>query len=108
MMTIATVRSPFTETAQIPKGPDAKHDAEGVIEVDQAFEAGLQDIEGFSHLYVLWHFHRPFGICDVSVNGDRTVAIVIIRRPRLSEARSPMRTRIQGCDGTPGCSSRSV
>ena len=61
MMPIGTVRTPFGTTGEIPKGPDAKHDADGVIEIAPAFEAGLQDIEGFSHLYILWHFHRVDG-----------------------------------------------
>jgi tRNA-Thr(GGU) m(6)t(6)A37 methyltransferase TsaA len=58
---IGTVRSPYTDTAQIPKGPGAKHDAEGVLEIDPALEEGLTDIEGFSHLYVVWVFHRAEG-----------------------------------------------
>ena len=61
MMPIGAMRTPFAATVEIPKGPDAKHDAEGVIEIEPSFEAGLQDIEGFSHLYVLWHFHRVDG-----------------------------------------------
>ena len=61
MTPIATMRTPFTETGQIPKGLDARHDTDGVIELDPAFAAGLQDIEGFSHLYVLWLFHRTEG-----------------------------------------------
>ena len=83
-MTIATVRTPFTETSQIPKGPDAQHDAEGVIEVDQAFEAGLQDIEGFSHLYVLWHFHRTEGYDLVAhpPSDDRPHGVFATRSPR--------------------------
>jgi tRNA-Thr(GGU) m(6)t(6)A37 methyltransferase TsaA len=62
MTPIATVRSPFTDTSQIPKGPEARHDAEGVIELRPDLEAGLQDIEGFSHLYVIWLFHRAKGV----------------------------------------------
>ena len=61
MTAIGTMRTAFGNTAEIPKGPDAKHEAEGIIEIAPAFEAGLQDIEGFSHLYVLWHFHRADG-----------------------------------------------
>lgn len=61
MQPIGTVRSPYTETAQIPKGPGAEHRAEGVLEIFPEFEAGLQDIEGFSHLYVLWVFDRAAG-----------------------------------------------
>ena len=55
---IAYVRSPYTESSSIPKGLGAKHDAEGVIEVLREFEAGLLDVEGFSHLFVLWVFDR--------------------------------------------------
>jgi tRNA-Thr(GGU) m(6)t(6)A37 methyltransferase TsaA len=55
---IGFVRSGYTESAQIPKGAGAKHDAEGVLELDPALEQGLTDIEGFSHLFVLWIFDR--------------------------------------------------
>jgi len=55
---IGVVRTPFSETSQIPKGCGAEHHAEGVIEVAPHLEAGLTDIEGFSHLYVLWVFDR--------------------------------------------------
>ena len=84
MMTIATARTPFTETSQIPKGPDARHDAEGVIDVDPSFEAGLQDIEGFSHLYVLWHFHRTDGYDLVArpPSDDRPHGVFATRSPR--------------------------
>jgi tRNA (adenine37-N6)-methyltransferase len=55
---IGRVRSPFTETSQVPKGLGAEHRAEGVLEIESRFEAGLVDIEGFSHLYLLWVFDR--------------------------------------------------
>lgn len=84
MIPIALVRTPFTETSQIPKGPDAKHEAEGVIDVDPAFEAGLQDIEGFSHLYVLWHFHRVDGydLTAYPPSDDRPHGVFATRSPR--------------------------
>ena len=59
---IGTVRTPFTDTSQIPKGLGAEHRAEGVLEIAPAFEAGLADIEGFSHLYVIWVFDRVSGV----------------------------------------------
>jgi len=61
MQPIGYVRSPYTDTAQIPKGPGAEHHAEGVLEILPQFEAGLTDVEGFSHLYVLWVFDRASG-----------------------------------------------
>ncbi len=61
MQPIGTVRSPYTDAARIPKGRGAEHQAEGILEVLPRFEAGLTDIEGFSHLYVLWVFDRTAG-----------------------------------------------
>lgn len=55
---IGRIRSPFADTSQIPKGLAAEHRAEGLLDVDSRFEPGLADIEGFSHLYVLWVFDR--------------------------------------------------
>jgi tRNA (adenine37-N6)-methyltransferase len=58
---IGIARTPYTQTKEIPKGLGAKHDAEGVLEILPNFEAGLADIEGFSHLFVLWVFDRSEG-----------------------------------------------
>ena len=58
MKPIGVVRSPYHSTADIPKGLGARHEAEGRIEIDPALEAGLADVEGFSHLYVVWVFDR--------------------------------------------------
>lgn len=61
MKPIGVVRSPYSDTAQIPKGCGARHDAVGVLELEPELEPALTDIEGFSHLYVLWVFDRSEG-----------------------------------------------
>ena len=58
MRPIGVVRSPYADRSQIPKGPGAEHRAEGTLELRTELAAGLQDIEGFSHLIVLWVFDR--------------------------------------------------
>lgn len=58
MRPIGFVRSPYETTAEVPRGLGAQHEAEGLLEIEPEFEAGLQDIEGFSHLYVIWVFDR--------------------------------------------------
>ena len=58
---IGYARTPYHGTKEIPKGLDAKHEAEGTLEILPHLEAGLTDIEGFSHLFVLWLFHRSEG-----------------------------------------------
>jgi tRNA-Thr(GGU) m(6)t(6)A37 methyltransferase TsaA len=58
---IGHVRSPYRQTGEVPKGLGAKHDAEGQLEILPEFAPGLLDIEGFSHLYVIWAFDRSEG-----------------------------------------------
>jgi tRNA-Thr(GGU) m(6)t(6)A37 methyltransferase TsaA len=55
---IGFVSTPFKNTSEIPKGLGAKHDADGVLNILPEFEPGLTDIEGFSHLFVIWEFDR--------------------------------------------------
>jgi tRNA (adenine37-N6)-methyltransferase len=76
MRSVGFVRSPFTEPKQVPRGLGAKHDEEGVLEILPEFEAGLKDIDGFSHLFVLWVFDRSEGFalegtppCDTQPHG---------------------------------------
>lgn len=55
---IGTIHSPFTDPEGMPIQPAGAREAIGTVVIDPAFEAGLQDLEGFSHLYLLYHFHR--------------------------------------------------
>jgi tRNA-Thr(GGU) m(6)t(6)A37 methyltransferase TsaA len=54
-------RTPYKETNQVPKGLGTKHEANGTLEIFPEFAVGLTDIEGFSHLFVLWVFDRSEG-----------------------------------------------
>jgi tRNA-Thr(GGU) m(6)t(6)A37 methyltransferase TsaA len=116
MTPIGIMRTTFAETAQIPKGPDAKHDMEGILELDPAFEAGLQDVEGFSHLYVLWLFHRAGGYDLIAhpPSDDRPHGVFASRSPRRPNPigltvvqllrRDGLRLHVRGVDmldGTP-------
>ncbi len=58
---IGFLRTPHSDTSEIPKGAGAKHDAEGELVLRPELEAGLTDIEGFSHLFVIWVFDRSEG-----------------------------------------------
>jgi tRNA (adenine37-N6)-methyltransferase len=58
---IGVVRTSYTHTDEIPKGCGAQHDATGTLEIAPEFAEGLTDIEGFSHLFVLWAFDQAEG-----------------------------------------------
>ena len=81
---IGFVRSPYQTTSEIPKGLGAKHDAEGVLEILPEFEQGLIDVEGFSHLFVLWMFDRAtdFDLVAHPPSDDRPHGVFATRSPR--------------------------
>jgi tRNA (adenine37-N6)-methyltransferase len=81
---IGQVRSPYQDTKQIPKGFGAKHEAEGVLQLLPEFAPGLADIEGFSHLLILWVFDRSEGFQLVGIPpiDDRPHGVFATRSPR--------------------------
>jgi tRNA-Thr(GGU) m(6)t(6)A37 methyltransferase TsaA len=81
---IGFVSSPYHQTSDIPKGLHAKHDAEGVLKLLPEFEPGLIDIEGFSHLFVLWEFHQSgdFDLVGRPPIDDRAHGVFATRSPR--------------------------
>jgi tRNA-Thr(GGU) m(6)t(6)A37 methyltransferase TsaA len=80
---IGHVRAPYTEATQVPRGPGAKHEAEGTLEITEEFAAGLQDIEGFSHLFVIWVFDRSEGyqLLGTPPTDDRPHGVFATRSP---------------------------
>ena len=83
-MPIGFVRSAYQQTSDVPKGFGARHDAEGVLDVQPEFEDGLTDIEGFSHLYVIWVFDRSdgFELLGVPPTDDRPHGVFATRSPK--------------------------
>ena len=84
MQPIGYVRSPYHDTKEIPKGLGAQHEVEGVLEIRAEFEPGLTDIEGFSHLFVIWVFDRSAGfeLVGAPPTDDRAHGVFATRSPR--------------------------
>jgi len=81
---IGFVSSPYKNTSEIPKGLGAKHEADGVLKILPEFEAGLTDIEGFSHLIVIWEFDRSrgFELLGMPPSDNRQHGVFATRSPR--------------------------
>ena len=107
---IGTIRSPYAATTQIPKGPGARHDAEGYLELRPELAPGLDDIDGFSHLYVIWVFDRSEGydLTSTPPTDTRPHGVFATRSPRRPNpigltvvrllARDGHRLRVRGLD----------
>ena len=68
----------------MPRGLGARHSAEGVLRISPEFEPGLLDIEGFSHLFVIWMFDRVEGyeLVGCPPTDDRPHGVFATRSPR--------------------------
>jgi len=58
---IGTIHSPFTDPEGMPIQPAGASDIKGSVEVREEYADGLQDLTGFSHIILLYVFHRGHG-----------------------------------------------
>lgn len=113
---IGVVRSSFAEPKGMPIQPTGDASAPGVVELRPEFAEGVRDLDGFSHIILLYHMHD---VGKVSL----TVIPFLADQPRgVFATRAPARpnpigmsilklTRVEGCllylanldilDGTP-------
>ncbi len=59
---IGIIHSPFEDIAGIPIQPTGASGVRGTVDVFPEFAAGLKDLGGFSHVILLYHFHRVQGM----------------------------------------------
>ena len=55
---IGIIHTPFTNTEGMPIQPVGAVGVQGNIEIFPAYTHGLKDLAGFSHIILLYHFHR--------------------------------------------------
>ena len=58
---IGTIFTPHVDLNNMPIQPIAARGVKGYIEVFEEYIAGLKDLEGFSHITLLYHFHEICG-----------------------------------------------
>ncbi len=58
MEPIGIIRTPFTRIENMPIQPRGAADVQGEVHVQEQYADGLQDLEGFSHIYLIYLFHK--------------------------------------------------
>ncbi len=58
---IGIIHSPFKELNGMPIQPAGAAGVKGTVEVFEEYRAGLKDLDGFSHIILVYHFHRSQG-----------------------------------------------
>lgn len=82
---IGIIQSPFREVSNMPIQPKGASGIPGRVLVDEQYADGLKDLEGFSHIYLIYHFHK--------VSSTRLSVIPFMdKTPRgVFSTRTPMR-----------------
>jgi len=55
---IGVIHSPFHSLEEMPIQPTSDASKPGIVEIYPEYFDGLKDLEGFSHIYLLYHFHK--------------------------------------------------
>ncbi len=55
---IGTIQTPFKTIEDMPIQPKGAANIEGWVHIDDEFIEGLKDMEGFSHIYLIYNFHK--------------------------------------------------
>jgi tRNA-Thr(GGU) m(6)t(6)A37 methyltransferase TsaA len=113
---VGVIHSPLKEAFGAPIQSVAARDVEGVVELFPQYAEGLRDIDGFSHLILIYHFHlsdnsslivRPY--LDDETHGvfatraparPNPIGISVVRLTRVHGTRLHI-TGVDMLDGTP-------
>lgn len=98
---IGIIHSPFKEPKGTPIQPKAGQGMKGTVVVFQEYVEGLADLEGFSHIILIYHFHlskvsalkvipfadnQPHGVFSTRAPGrPNSIGISIVRLVRIEE-----------------------
>ena len=63
---IGIIRSPFKEPHGAPIQSSCARDIKGTVDIFPEYVEGLADLEGFSHIILIYHFHLS-SVCSLKV-----------------------------------------
>lgn len=98
---IGVIHTPFTEPRGMPIQPSRGRDVRGTVELRHEYVEALQDLEGFSHIILLYHLHRSsgFSLKVVPFLDDTPRGLFATRAPRRPNPIGLSVVRLLGIDG---------
>ena len=55
---IGVIHSPYKQLENMPIQPKGASETEGCVVVNESYLDGLKDLDGFSHIYLVYEFHK--------------------------------------------------
>jgi len=98
---IGIIHSPFNDPNGVPIQPRFGRGIEGTVEVFPEYAESLADLDGFSHITLIYHFHRSRGY-TLKVKPyleERERGLFATRAPRRPNPIGISTVRLMGIDG---------
>jgi tRNA-Thr(GGU) m(6)t(6)A37 methyltransferase TsaA len=86
---IGIIHTPFgNDKKKIPRQGRFGENNDGIAEVFPEYAGGLKDLESFSHLYLLFHFHKSqnYDLLQITPRNHNLRGVFAIRSPRRPNA----------------------
>lgn len=98
---IGVIHTPHHDVKNMPIQPIAAEGIKGYIELLPEYAAGLQDIEGFSHITLLYHFHKIKGheLVVVPFMDTQERGIFACKAPKRPNAIGVSTVKLTGVEG---------
>ncbi len=80
---IGIIHTPFSTPEGTPIQPQGAAGVEGTVELFSEFVDGLADLQGFSHIFLIYHFHlaKPFALRVKPFLDDKSHGVFATRAP---------------------------
>lgn len=98
---IGIIRSPFKGLEGMPIQPAGAAGVKGTVEILEEYQEGLKDLDGFSHILLLYHFHRSheFKLSIVPFLDTEPRGLFATRAPKRPNAIGLSVVQLDGIEG---------
>ncbi|RJX21986.1 MAG: tRNA (N6-threonylcarbamoyladenosine(37)-N6)-methyltransferase TrmO [Ammonifex sp.] len=99
---IGTIRTLFKEPRGTPIQPAAAKGVRGTVTVEGEYAEGLKDLEGFSHIILIYHFHlsEGYSLTVTPFMDDRPRGVFATRAPRRPNPIGISVVKLLGVEGS--------
>lgn len=99
---IGIIHTPFNDTAGMPVQPVYAEGIRGTVELDDSLRDGLNGLDQFSHIVLLFHLHRSHGY-NLSVVPHRQIAARGLFSTRSPRRPNPIGISVVRLDRVESC-----
>ncbi|WP_052343295.1 tRNA (N6-threonylcarbamoyladenosine(37)-N6)-methyltransferase TrmO [Saccharicrinis fermentans] len=98
---IGTIYTPYQSLDNMPIQPSGAKDAQGYILINDEFVEGLKDMDGFSHITLIYHLNKVTGhqLSVVPYMDDKAHGVFATRSPKRPNAIGLSTVKLERVEG---------